>query len=256
MSTAEDEITEQERAEAVSTAETLPPGWDSAESSGVTRSARRRRSSKSMSRKYATVKADLRKTRMALAVAVLALGLSWGGVFHIVMSHREDLLVMRNTINQADTRAQRVSDSMAKQKQELAALMQGRIPALRSIEFGTPVTVDLDYVRRVTFNWVVARKSPRIEYDVVLENADRDYLVPELELVIFDRRGFELHTIPVRAGAGGRTVQSMALARGDVRTLRGGLDLDSTARPAHFLVSLNGKRSFDEVGRAAQASNY
>jgi hypothetical protein len=135
---------------------------------------------------------------------------------------------------------------MRTQAAELRVLMQGRIPSIHAIDPGLPVPVGQGPVRSATFASVPG--SGTLQYKVVLANDVQPELVPDVELILFDRRGFQVKTIAIRPGTGGRTRRSLMLLQGDVRTVQNEITISPWVEPAHFYVRVDGAPLFESEG--------
>jgi hypothetical protein len=186
-------------------------------------------------RKYKELKAAhqrLRRQFAACAAGLVTLSAGFGAwALHATHAHRELATAhfrQRAALAQAEATAQRAAE-------EVAALVQGRIPNLHPVALDQVIPVARGHVKNVAFAMLREDGVPSYEFKVLLENASEAMAIPRVRLLLFDRLGVEIGRASVVAGGDGSGDDEI-LYPGTARSYAGTFALARDAEPAYFLL--------------------
>lgn len=202
-----------------------------------TRQRIRRRVGSHQLRKYKELKLThqrLRRNFALCAAGLVTLCAGFGAwALHVTHAHRELSTAhfrQRAALAQAETTAQKASE-------ELAALVQGRIPNLYPVALDQVIPVGSHHVKNVAFAQLREGGVPSYEFKLLLENDSETMAIPRVRLLLFDRLGVEIGRAVVAAGEG-ESADAEILYPGTARSYGGSFALPRDAEPAYFLLDV------------------
>jgi hypothetical protein len=187
-------------------------------------------------RKYTELKLEHQRLRRRFAVtcaALVALAAGFGGwALHATHAKRELATAnfrQRASLAEAKAAAQRAEE-------ELAALVQGRIPNLQPLVLDQVIPVGRDFVKNIAFAQLREDGVPSTEFKLLLQNDAELMAIPRVRLLIFDRLGVEIARAQVGANQGAASQEEEILYPGTTRSYGGTFALARDAEPAYFLL--------------------
>jgi hypothetical protein len=197
----------------------------------------RRRAGPHQMRKYKELKVAYQRLRLHFALCaagLVTLSVGFGAwALHVTHSHRELSTAhfrQRAALTQAEATAQQAS-------QELAALVQGRIPNLYPVALDQVIPVGRHYVKNVAFAQLREGGVPSYEFKLLLENDTEAMAIPHVRLLLFDRLGVEIGRAVVAASEG-ESADAEILYPGTARSYGGSFALPRDAEPVYFLLDV------------------
>lgn len=124
---------------------------------------------------------------------------------------------------------------IAKLREEMALLVQGRAPRLRPIVLDQVVPINQGYVRHVLFTVTRKGSYENYEYTLVMENNSLRQIDPDVKIMFFDRNGIQVGISEIGWEPRGRQ-NVETLARGEVRNHSASVDLFDESSPEYFLI--------------------
>ncbi len=186
-------------------------------------------------RKYKDLKLEhqrLRRRFVASCAGLVALAAGFGAwATHATHAQRELATAhfrQRAALAEAEATAQRA-------EQELAALVQGRIPNLHPLALDQVIPVGRHVVKNVAFAQLREDGVPSYEYKLLLQNDSELMAIPRVRLLLFDRLGVEIGRAQVTANEG-EGAEDEILYPGTARSYSGRFALAREALPAYFLL--------------------
>lgn len=130
-------------------------------------------------------------------------------------------------------------EQIAKLREEMALLVQGRTPRLHPIVLDQVVPVNQAYVRHVLFTVTRKGSQENYEYTLVMENDSLRQIDPDVKVMFFDRNGIQVGISEI--GWEPRGKQSVEpLARGEIRNHSASVNLFDESPPEYFLIRVAG----------------
>jgi len=199
----------------------------------------RRRSNPQLTRKYLKLKKkhrELERMFLGTTIGLVVLTLFLGGWAFKATSNYRGAMHSRYLESEALKTAQVEIDAT---KAELAALVENRIPNLRTFAADEVIPIGESYVRNVAFT--VARKEglPIYEYKVVVSNETDIMVRPEIEILMFDNIGIEIgrSKVPVKSADG--PVSNFTLYPNEVESYGSDIALGPNVTPSYFKVRID-----------------
>ena len=119
--------------------------------------------------------------------------------------------------------------NLTKSKNELEALINGRLPSVIKLEPDKVLAVNNDLIKNIVFTVVTQDGVRQYEYKLVVENQSRKMIVPKFRLLIFDKFGVQIGIDQVLTGD--------ELAPGESRSYSSKVEFFMKEAPAYFQVS-------------------
>ena len=119
--------------------------------------------------------------------------------------------------------------NLTKSKNELEALINGRLPSVIKLEPDKVLAVNNDLIKNIVFTVVTQDGVRQYEYKLVVENQSRKMIVPKFRLLIFDKYGVQIGIDQVLTGD--------ELAPGESRSYSSKVEFFMKEAPAYFQVS-------------------
>jgi hypothetical protein len=197
----------------------------------------RRRVGPHQMRKYKELKVAYQRLRRHFALCAAGLVTLCAGfgawALHVTHAHRElatNHFHQRAALVEAQAQAQKASE-------EVAALVQGRIPNLHPVALDQVIPVGRHYVKNVAFAQLREGGVPSYEYKLLLQNDTDAMAIPRVRVLLFDRLGVEIGRALV-ASSEGDDADSQILYPGTARSHSGTFELPRDAEPAYFLLDV------------------
>lgn len=163
-----------------------------------------------------------------LALTVIGLAVQ----MRVISNDRSFLVAMEGQMSERIV-AQR--EEIASLRQEMALLVEGRMPRLRPIVLDEVVHLNQDYVRQVLFTVTRKQGVGNYEYTLVMENNAFRQIDPYVKIMFFDRNGIQVGISEIGRDSSGRQNLDI-LRRGEVRSHYSSVDLFDESSPVYFLV--------------------
>jgi len=123
-------------------------------------------------------------------------------------------------------------------QEELAALVQGRIPNLTPLEFDVTVPSDQTYFRNISFTLTGTRSDRKYEYRVVLHNDSSALIRPDVTIFLFDALGVQVGMTKLSKEDATSELEHNSLKPGETRSYSSRITLDREAKPDYFLINV------------------
>ncbi len=165
----------------------------------------------------------------ALIVAVVVLiGVSvYSSVRIGILS--DDNLVLKQDVFVKDEELNRLKPALAQVQQELAQMIEGRLPDVRELELDQVLPINKGNVKNIVFTIVGSGRHKRYEYRLVIENGTQQKISPDFRILIFNKRGIQVGMK--------RVTVDPALAPGESRSFSDAVELFMNDEPAYFQLS-------------------
>lgn len=149
---------------------------------------------------------------------------------------RSDLAVSREELH-------RVLPELQKLQQDMDALIRGRLPRLRKLEYDQVLTLDESYLKNIFFTKVFNRNVQSYEYKLVVQNNTHATLWPEIQLRLFNESGIDMGSAEIGT-TDPDALKAPSLSIGEVRSYSSTFQLsDKSATPAYFMIRTLGGES-------------
>ncbi|MEE9395773.1 MAG: hypothetical protein V3V31_02050 [Methylococcales bacterium] len=187
----------------------------------------KQRRSKSKSSKFLTI---LSVACAALFLLALALGVK------VAMNGREvtDLTVLQR--KQAQKLAI-LEPKLAEMEEEIAALVQSRLPHLTALGFDKVLPVDKKYVKNIAFTLAGKGGKKRYEYKMVMDNRSLVSVHPHVQIIFFDKVGIQVGMSELGVDTDGMPTLDV-LERGEIRSHVSQVKLTDNTDPQYFAVRI------------------
>lgn len=160
---------------------------------------------------------------------------------------RADLILKEDELRQ-------VMPELQKLRADLDALVRGKLPRLRQLEYDRVLSLDQGYLKNVTFTEVVNRDTRGYEFKLVVQNNTRAPLWPEIQLYLFNELGIQIGSAEIGTRHP-NAMKASSLGVGEVRSYSGLLELaDPGEAPAYFMIR-NPAEARGEIDTARQRPN-
>lgn len=116
------------------------------------------------------------------------------------------------------------------------ALVTGRIPRLKPLEYDKAIKINSGYVRNVIFTLTRTADASTHEYRIVLHNDSLSVINPKVKIVLFDEVGIQIGMANLNRSAATAEKDRTLLDPGEVRSYSGVIPVHGRQRPQYFLV--------------------
>lgn len=172
---------------------------------------------------------------MALALVDFFTALLLGAQVYTLNRQNQDL---RGNLAQAEEELQRVTPEVQRLRNDLDALVRGKLPRLRKLEYDRVLALDDRYLKNITFTEIMSRDRRGHEYKLVVQNNSSAPLWPEIQLLIFNELGIQIGSAEIGTGQP-NALKTGSLGVGEARSYTAAMELaDRSATPAYFLIRL------------------
>lgn len=130
---------------------------------------------------------------------------------------------------------ERLEPRVAELEQEIAALVESRLPHLTQLQFDKVFKVDQAYVKNIVFSLAGKGGFRNHEYKLVMENREFNSIQPNIQVLIFDRNGIQIGLSELGVSEDGKFTQPM-LEHEEIRSHVDEIVLSEDATPAYFMV--------------------
>lgn len=199
----------------------------------------RRRSNPELTRKYLKLKKkhrELEKLFLGSTIGLVVLCFFLGGWAYKATGNYRKAMHSRYLESEVLKTAKVEIDAT---KAELAALVENRIPHLKSFAADQVIPIGESYVRNVTFT--VARKEgmPIHEYKVVVSNETDIMVRPSITILMFDSVGIEIGRSKVPVNSTDGPIADFTLYPNEVESYGAEVALAAGATPAYFKLQID-----------------
>ncbi len=121
---------------------------------------------------------------------------------------------------------------------EVAELVQGRLPGLYPLVFDQVIAVEKQYVRNIIFTLIGKQADRRYEYKLTLKNNSLTAVHPIVRILFFDQLGIQVASSVIGVDETGDPTLDV-LERGEVRSYTKTIDLSEDQKALYFLVDVD-----------------
>ncbi len=122
-------------------------------------------------------------------------------------------------------------------KEQMASLVQGKVPGLNPIVFDKVIMVEKHYVKSMLLNVNGKEKKKQYEFSINLQNKFGNIMQPRIKIYLFDRTGLQIGIADLYH------FKDEILVPGEKRTYHGKFDVRMKDRePAYFIVETYANR--------------
>ena len=139
---------------------------------------------------------------------------------------------------QMTSRAGTLEGEVKTLQEELATLIQGRIPNLMPLEFDVTVPSDQAYLKNISFTLTGTASDRQYEYRAVLHNDRLADIQPDVSILLFDAMGIQVGMAKLSNDHATSQVEHNDLKPGETRAYSSGISLDREAEPNYFLIEV------------------
>lgn len=155
---------------------------------------------------------------------------------------------LRVKLNRSERELEALKPELKQLREDLKALVENRIPRLRSLEYDKVIHLDTNYVKNMVFTITKNGKQTFYEYKLVMENNTPFIIWPDLKIYFFDELGIQ---VGVEEIASSENVKAMegdySLEPGEARSFSSKISLTEDEIPAYFLVRVRGDDSLVDL---------
>ncbi len=128
---------------------------------------------------------------------------------------------------------------VASQEAELRSMRTGLLPGLTPLELDTQVNVDEGYLYKLTFLESGVADQKRLEYHAILRNTGETPVMPQVKVILFDRKGIQTGTILIGDSDLSSDGNASALKPGETRSYMSVLETEPNTESAYFSVIID-----------------
>jgi hypothetical protein len=201
----------------------------------ATHSRRARRRSR-LVEKNRKLHAQKKRMRLALiAVSVASVSIIAGLLLQLADAD-ESSRELQKVLLEARMETRKTQSALDESQTRVAALVEGRIPGLRPVEFDLVIEIAELGVRNMTFTRTHTADGSRMEVRAVMENDTNRALDPHVTLAVFDSLGIEMGRALIGLGDGERVNGMRDILPGEVRSFTAEVPIGRGDRPSYFLL--------------------
>ena len=126
---------------------------------------------------------------------------------------------------------------IAELKQEVAQLVEARLPNLRPLEFDKVFHIGEAYVKNIVFTMTGKDGVRFYEYKMVMDNQDFVPVQPYIQILLFDRDGIQVGFSVLGVDKDGLPTAEI-LERGEIRSHVAQVTLAQDIEPKYFLLQI------------------
>ncbi len=132
-------------------------------------------------------------------------------------------------------------EQLAKMRQDLAVLVQKRIPQLRPMVFDEAVPASESFVRNIIFTLVGVGEKRTIEYRTVVSNDSLSEVKPHIRIMLFDEVGIQIGSADIKDAG---VPEAISLDPGETRSYSAAIEFDTDAQPHYFMLAVKEPEAF------------
>ena len=125
-----------------------------------------------------------------------------------------------------------------RKRNESAVLVQNRIPLLDSLEFDVIFPLEVDYLKNISFTRIGTKAEKKYVYRAVLENHQRNGIIPDVSILLFDALGIQVGMTTLTKENSASETHYIDLKPGESRAYSSQIYLTRNAEPKYFLVEV------------------
>lgn len=126
---------------------------------------------------------------------------------------------------------------IAELEQEVAQLVQSRLPNLRPLEFDKVFHIGEAYVKNIVFTMTGKDGARSYEYKIVMDNQDYLPVQPHVQILLFDRDGIQIGLSVFGVDEEGVPTAEI-LERGEVRSHVAEVGVTEEIVPEYFMLRI------------------
>jgi len=199
-------------------------------------SSRRRRSSQSLRRKIEKSRRVILVQRIAMIAIASALIIGSALTANSMRSSSQREIALRRQLIEVERQQAADQATISALEGQVGELVAGRIPGLAPLTFDRVLRLEHEYARSITFTRIRVDHVEQFEFQLVMENNRSPLIEPKLDVVLFDRLGFELSRQHIGQDIEMGVDGFEGLRRGEVRSHAAVFAIPESDRPAYFLV--------------------
>ncbi len=139
-----------------------------------------------------------------------------------ISSTQEQLFLREHEVEELESQ-------LLQSKKELENYMEGRLPGVMKLEPDQVLAIDKNIIKNIVFSVITQNGSRLYEYKLVVENLTQKRLVPQFNVLVFDRYGVQIGMDQVKKGE--------ELAPGESRSYSSKVNFFMKNEPVYFQVS-------------------
>jgi len=124
---------------------------------------------------------------------------------------------------------------LVEMEEEIAALVESRLPHLTVLGFDKVLPVDKRYVKNIAFTLAGKGGKKRYEYKMVMDNRGLVSVHPYVQIIFFDKVGIQVGMSELGVDSDGMPTLDM-LERGEIRSHVSQVRLTDNIEPKYFTV--------------------
>ncbi|HRF45349.1 MAG TPA: hypothetical protein PLD30_14100 [Candidatus Competibacteraceae bacterium] len=142
---------------------------------------------------------------------------------------RSDLARSQDELHQAMPELQQL-------RQDLDELILGKLPHLRKLEYDRVLSLDVGYLKNISFTKIVNRGVLSYEYKLVVQNNTGAMLWPEIQLSLFNELGIQVGSTEIGTANPG-ALKANSLGISEVRSYSAVFQLThKNVLPTYFMI--------------------
>lgn len=169
---------------------------------------------------------------LAISVALSVLLIAFFGI-RVSMLQNENSTLTRQ-MREAERDLAPMRQELAQLKKDLEALVEGRLPHLRRLEYDKVIPLAEGYAKNIAFTLVKRGQEESYEYKLVVQNDSLSTVDPDLKLYLFDKTGIQVGVSRISGEA--------PMGLGEVRSYTRMVNTEEDATPAYFMLRLTQDR--------------
>lgn len=151
--------------------------------------------------------------------------------------------ILRGDLAKSQEELHRVVPELQQLRRELDALIRGKLPYLRELEYDRVLPLNEGYLRNISFTRIVNRSAQSYEYKLVVQNNTNAPLWPEIQLALFNELGIQVGSTEIGT-ANPVALKAASLGIGEVRSYSAIFQLaDKNALPMYFMIRTLGNEN-------------
>lgn len=217
----------------------IPEGHNSSHSRRRSRDGHRSGRGERSERKSKTLKElhACRKNKLWLLLLLVFVVLGWvvSGLFikGYVNSARKDKNALEAKLYRMQATFDENEAAMKQMKEDMDAVVKGRIPGLKSIVFDEVIRIDDQYVKNILFTLRKKGEEINYEYKIVLHNQTPSVLEPRVQIYLFSRTSLQIGYADLKGGG------DAVLIADESRSHSGSFDISQDGEPVYFMVKVH-----------------
>ncbi|MDD5036156.1 MAG: hypothetical protein PHE55_15510 [Methylococcaceae bacterium] len=167
---------------------------------------------------------------------ILIIMITWMGIQEKENSHLAEQ--NENYANESESDKEAIGKLQAdseKMRKEIQALVKSRLPDLIPLTLDEVMEINEGIVKKFSFT-LTGKKDKRVfEYKLILQNNTKTDIHVDLELLFFNRIGYQVASAKVGSGKSGVPAQEI-LEAGEIRSFESSFELQPDAEPEYLKI--------------------